>query len=135
MEQSKISLEHLKTTVDELINVYVKQKQDFAQKLALAQNTAETDAKIQHMQNEIDNKANKINGLQTEVQNLNNALTNRKAQIEELDRVNKELAQKCQELEAKNAEIETALSQTSENIEYMVAKLEKVLEENGAGNN
>ena len=46
-----------------------------------------------------------------------------------------DLTQKCQDFEAKLAEMQTTISQTSENIDDVVARLEKVLEENGASYN
>ncbi len=205
MEQSQNSLERLKKSVDELIEVIHKQQADFAQKLkaeqdktalesakaevlnadnaklrselAVAQDNSESEAHLQQLQNEIENKAAKISNLQNEVQNLNNALTNRKNQLEELEAKNKQfaeqleeangrvltleqtssagnneleelkeqlaaetlqkedLAQKCQDFETKLAEMQTTISQTSENIDDVVARLEKVLEENGASYN
>ena len=205
MEQSQNSLERLKKSVDELIEVVHKQQADFALKLQAehgktalesakaevlnseneklkaeleaAKNNTENETRMQQMQNEIENKAAKIGNLQNEVQNLNNAIANRKTQLEELEAKNKELqeqleeangrvltleqtssagnseleelkeqlaaetlqkedlAQKCQDFETKLAEMQTTISQTSENIDDVVARLEKVLEENGASYN
>ena len=205
MEQSQNSLERLKKSVDELIEVVHKQQADFALKrqaeqrntalesakaevlnseneklkaeLEAAKNNTENETRMQQMQNEIENKAAKIGNLQNEVQNLNNAIANRKTQLEEFEAKNKELqeqleeangrvltleqtssagnseleelkeqlaaetlqkedlAQKCQDFETKLAEMQTTISQTSENIDDVVARLEKVLEENGASYN
>ena len=46
-----------------------------------------------------------------------------------------DLAQKCQDFETKLAEMQTTISQTSENIDDVVTRLDKVLEENGASYN
>ena len=116
LEQSKNSLERLKKSVDELIEIIHKQQADFAQKLQAeqgktalesakaevlnneneklkaeleaAKNNTENETRMQQMQNEIENKAAKINNLQNEVQNLNNALANRKTQLEEFEAKN-----------------------------------------------
>ena len=91
MEQSQNSLERLKKSVDELIEVIHKQQADFAQKLkaeqdktalesakaevlnadnaklrselAVAQDNSESEARLQQLQNEIENRAAKISNL------------------------------------------------------------------------
>ena len=128
------------------------------------QNNTENEQKIQQLQNELDSKTNKINGLQIEIQNLNTALSNRKQVIEDLENKNKELqirfeninteeiiniknqlqdeikekeeiTQKFQENELKMQEMQKTITSTSENIDNVVARLERILEENGTSNN
>lgn len=128
------------------------------------QNNTENEQKIQQLQNELDSKTNKINGLQIEIQNLNTALSNRKQVIEDLENKNKELqirfeninteeiiniknqlqdeikekeeiTQKFQENELKMQEMQKTITSTSENIDNIVARLERILEENGTSNN
>ena len=156
MPQSQNSLQRLNDAVEELLRVVQNQKNQFNQqlmqqknycaelesKLAVAAtektqlteqlNTARNDThsqdKLKQMADEIEVKNSKIAGLQTEVQNLNNALLNKKAQLDEAENKNKELSEKL-------AEMQQAISQTSDNIDEVVAKLEKVIQENGASDN
>lgn len=163
MEQSRNSLERLSAIVDELVDAINKQKVDFEtalaaekaktaeilenvrtltlekeklqEELAGAQNNTESENKITQLQTEIESRDCKLANLYTEVQNLNDLLTNRQAQFDAVTLQKEELAGKCAAAEQKLAELQQTITQTSENIDDVVAKLEKVLEENGAGSN
>ena len=112
-----------------------EEKEKLRIELVTAQNNKEANTKIQEMQQELDSRANKINGLQIEIQNLNNALNNRKIQLEELKNKNDALSESLTRANDKIAELQQMVTQTAGNIDDVVAKLEKVLEENGASNN
>ena len=151
MEQSQNSLERLKKSVDELIEVIHKQQADFAQKLkaeqdktalesakaevlnadnaklrselAVAQDNSESEARLQQLQNEIENKAAKISNLQNEVQNLNNALTNRKNQLEELEAKNKQFAEQLEEANGRVLTLEQTSSAGNNELEELKEQL------------
>lgn len=160
LEQSQNALRRLNAAIDELITLVRNQRRQIAdainaQEQSLSLNEAkiaaleaqiktlsddnaklqvgvnavaesgESSEKIQELQNTLDARNNKINGLQTEVQNLNTALSNRKMQIEDLESKNSNLTQKL-------TEMQQTITQTTESIDDVVARLEKVLEENGA---
>lgn len=163
MEQSQNAMNRLNNAVEELIKIVQQQKTEFYTRLSetqnllqtaenkaavleaqvqtlnnenqklkidliAAQNNSENDEKIKSLQNDLELKANKINGLQTEVQNLNNALSNRKNQIEELNDKNNELSEKMQQMQQ-------TVSQTTADIDNVIARLEKAAKENGTSNN
>lgn len=155
----------------------LQENEQLSAQLQQAQDNAETEARLQSLQNELEIRNNKISGLQTEVQNLNTALSNRKNQIEELKvqiadledklaaaeqkaaemeinsqnntQVNAEIQaklneevlqrdlweQKYQDSAEKILQMQQTISETTENIDDVVSRLEKVLEEHGAGNN
>ena len=117
-------------------------------------------AKIGNLQNEVQNLNNAIANRKTQLEELEAKNKELQEQLEEANgRVltleqtssagsseleelkeqlaaetlqKEDLAQKCQDFETKLAEMQTTISQTSENIDDVVARLEKVLEENGA---
>lgn len=154
MEQSQNSLTRLNAAVEELVAKIKKQQDDFQSALA-----AEKE-KQRNLQNELAGKEEKLSRLQEDVQNLNNTLANRDAEISEnvakiaalenasgseSEALRNELAAKTQQYDDLNLQYQQAqqkleemhhtISQTSENIDSVVARLEKVLEENGAGDN
>ena len=110
------------------INALEEQNKQLSEELNAAKNNTAAESKIKELEDLAENRNNKISGLQTEVQNLNTALANRKAQLEEVEQKNAELVQKL-------AQMQQTIAQTTENIDDVVAKLEKVLNENGASNN
>ena len=110
------------------INALEEQNKQLSEELNAAKNNTAAETKIKELEDLAENRNNKISGLQTEVQNLNTALANRKAQLEEVEQKNAELVQKL-------AQMQQTIAQTTENIDDVVAKLEKVLNENGASNN
>ena len=112
MEQSQNSLERLRKSVDELIEVVHKQQNDFAQRLQAeqgktalegakaevlsseneklkaeleaAKNNTENETRMQQMQNEIENKASKISNLQNEDKEKNSEAEDKIKEIKEL---------------------------------------------------
>lgn len=78
---------------------------------------------------------NKINELENNSERDGNVATELQARLNNVLAQNEELKQNCQQSEERLAQMQQTISQTTENIDGVVAKLEKVLEENGAGNN
>ena len=151
-EQDKTALESAKADV--LSNENENRMQQMQNEI---ENKA---AKISNLQNEVQNLNNAIANRKTQLEELEAKNKELQEQLEEANgRVltleqtssagsseleelkeqlaaetlqKEDLAQKCQDFETKLAEMQTTISQTSENIDDVVARLEKVLEENGA---
>ena len=107
-----------KTQIDELNskNDELSSKNDeLAQKLEAAQKRIA----------EFENSAAADNSANAELQN----------KLDEALKQNEELTRKNQESEHKLEEMQKTITQTTANIDAVVARLEEVLEENGAGNN
>ena len=87
------------------------------------------------LQEQLEDANGRVLTLEQTSQAGNSELEELKEQLAAETLQKEDLTQKCQDFEAKLAEMQTTISQTSENIDDVVARLEKVLEENGASYN
>ena len=95
----------------------------------------ELEAKNKELQEQLEDANGRVLTLEQTSQAGNSELEELKEQLAAETLQKEDLTQKCQDFEAKLAEMQTTISQTSENIDDVVARLEKVLEENGASYN
>lgn len=78
---------------------------------------------------------NKLESLQSANNSNDSEVENLKVQLAEETRAKEDWALKCGDAEKKIIEMQLTINQTTDNIDVVVARLEKVLEENGASNN
>ena len=95
----------------------------------------EFEAKNKELQEQLEEANGRVLTLEQTSSAGNSELEELKEQLAAETLQKEDLAQKCQDFETKLAEMQTTISQTSENIDDVVARLEKVLEENGASYN
>ncbi len=151
--QSQNSLNRLNAVVEELINTVQNQKVSYQQELSVRNN------KIAGLQTEIQNLNNALNNRKTQIEELENKNKLLSAQLGEaqvklessvdngaetarlqtlLDEAiakSTEWEEKCNLAQENLKQNQQEIIETSEQIDGVIARLEKVLEENGASNN
>ena len=153
ISQSQNSLNRLNAVVEELINTIKSQKASYQQELSARNN------KIAGLQTEIQNLNNALNNRKTQIEELENKNQLLSAQLAEaqsrlensadnsaetarlqtlLDEAiakSTEWEEKCNAAQESLKQNQQEIVETSEQIDGVIARLEKVLEENGASNN
>lgn len=151
--QSQNSLERLNGVVEELISVVQNQKAAYAREIE-AKN-----GKITGLQTEIQNLNNAIANRNAQIEDLNNKnrllsaqlgemqnkLENSAGNNEETERLQKMLdeaknnsslwEEKCTQAEENLKQNQQEIAETSQQINDIISRLEKVLQENGTSNN
>lgn len=107
-------------------------------------NTALTNrkAQIEELNNKVNDLSQQLAAANLKVSEIENNAAGKDDSFAELQHrldealsVNEELQKQCDEREERLQQMQYTISQTTENIDDVVAKLERVLQENGAGNN
>ena len=151
--QSQDSLNRLKGVVEELINVVQSQKATYQQELSAKNN------KIAGLQTEIQNLNNALNNRKSQLEEMENKnkllaaqlgeaqvklensadngaeTAHLQAMLDEEKAKSSAWEEKCIAAEENLKQNQQEIVETSEQINGVIARLEKVLEENGAGNN
>lgn len=125
IENKAVKISNLQNEVQNLNNAIANRKTQIE----------ELEAKNKELREQLEEANGRVLTLEQTSQAGNSELEELKEQLAAETLQKEDLAQKCQDFETKLAEMQTTISQTSENIDDVVARLEKVLEENGASYN
>lgn len=154
MENQNIdSLKRLGAAVEELVTVVQNQKARYNQELEAKNNRISgLQTEVQNLNNALNNRKNQLEDLENKNKLLSAQLSETQAKLENstgnteettrlrtmLEEANTSIAewsQKCRIAEEKLQQNQHEIDETAEQINGVIARLEKVLQENGTGNN
>lgn len=150
--QNMDSLKRLNAAIEELVTVVQNQKERFNQELTAKNNRISgLQTEVQNLNNALNNRKNQLEELDNKNKLLAAQLSESQAKLESsagnteetnrlrnmLDEANKtiaEWAEKYRTAEEKLQQNQQAIDETSQQINSVIARLEKVLQENGTSN-
>ena len=154
MENQNIdSLKRLGAAVEELVTIVQNQKARYNQELEAKNNRISgLQTEVQNLNNALNNRKNQLEDLENKNKLLSAQLSETQAKLENstgnteettrlrtmLEEANASIAewsQKCRIAEEKLQQNQHEIDETAEQINGVIARLEKVLQENGTGNN
>lgn len=154
MEKSQNSLQRLNTVIEELVAAVQTQKQKYTQDIEIKNNKINNlQTEIQNLNNALSNRKSQLEELENKIKLLSAQLIEAQQRIEEQQSCGSEELQQTKSLlederkqkeewinkynESENnlQQSKNAINETTVQIDNVIARLEKVLEENGASNN
>ena len=139
MEKSQNSLQRLNTVIEELVAAVQTQKQKYTQDIETKNNKINRKSQLEELENKIKLLSAQLIEAQQRIEEQQSCgseeLQQTKSLLEDERKQKEKWINKYNESENNLQQSKNAINETTVQIDNVIARLEKVLEENGASNN